>query len=58
MTKVNETGTRVIKTQSIEYTRLKNRMALALLTRPKETTDAEPAYFEGDTPCPMGLYDC
>lgn len=60
MKKVNEIGTRVIKTQSLELTRLHNMWALTLLTRSKEEIDAEPEpeYFEDDTPCPMGLYDC
>jgi len=51
------TGT-TIKTQTIEYTRLKNRMAVAFLTGALDgPTEPEPEYFEDDTPCPLGLYD-
>jgi len=50
------TGT-AIKTQTIEYTRLKNRMAVAFLTGALDGPTEPEEYFEHDAPCPLGLYD-
>jgi hypothetical protein len=59
MSRSNESETRTIKRQTIEYTRFKNRLAVALLTGTLEgpRQEPEPEYFEDDTPCPLGLYD-